>query len=73
MNAFLKVGLPWAISLGTVFFVGLYLGSEKARKTFLSNYKSVHFKDPGEEPSTNISPEKLQTASKPVLKKAATD
>ncbi len=70
MNAFLKVGLPWAISLGTVFFVGLYLGSEKARETFLTNYNSVHFKDPGEEPSTIISPEKLQTASKPVLKKA---
>jgi len=28
MNAFLKIGLPWAISLGLVFYLGLNLGSK---------------------------------------------
>ena len=31
MNVFFKIGLPWAISLGLVFFVGLYLGSKNAK------------------------------------------
>lgn len=30
MNAFLKIGLPWAVSLGAVFVLGLYLGSKNA-------------------------------------------
>ncbi len=29
MKSFFKFGLPWAISLGFVFFLGLYLGSER--------------------------------------------
>ncbi len=33
MNLFFKIGLPWAISLGLVFFVGLYLGSKNAKST----------------------------------------
>ena len=36
MNAFLKIGLPWAISLGVVFFLGLYLGSEQVKDAFTS-------------------------------------
>ena len=29
MNIFFKIGLPWAISLGFVFYIGLELGSQK--------------------------------------------
>ena len=29
MNAFLKIGLPWAVSLGIVFYIGLKLGGSK--------------------------------------------
>ena len=28
MNAFIKIGLPWAFSIGTVFYLGLYFGSK---------------------------------------------
>ena len=31
MNAFFKIGLPWAISLGLVFFAGLYIGSKNIK------------------------------------------
>jgi hypothetical protein len=36
MNVFLKIGLPWGISLGVVFFLGLYLGSEQMKDAFAS-------------------------------------
>ena len=29
MNVFFKIGLPWAATLGVVFFIGLELGSKK--------------------------------------------
>ena len=31
MNSFLKIVLPWAISLGVFFFVGFYLGNQNAQ------------------------------------------
>ena len=31
MNSFLKIVLPWAISLGVFFFVGFYLGNQNAK------------------------------------------
>ena len=36
MNIFLKIGLPWAISLGVVLFLGLYLGSKQMKDAFAS-------------------------------------
>ena len=62
MNAFFKIGLPWAISLGLVFFVGLYLGSKNAKPSSsrLVSKKSTEAETPKKDVSSqkkNHSPE----------------
>ena len=39
MSIFFKIGLPWAISLGVVFYIGLELGSQKTTSVDLSKAK----------------------------------
>ena len=65
MNAFFKIGLPWAISLGLVFFVGLYLGSQNAKPSSnpLAAKKSTEAETPKKDVSSqkkNPSPELLK-------------
>ena len=42
MRNFFQIGLPWAISLGIVFFIGLELGSRN--KVFLDSQQSAQQK-----------------------------
>ena len=64
MSFFLKIGLPWAVSLGIVFFIGLELGKEN------DDLQNLNISDKGEEvvvsrdlfPKKNIS--KLSTKKK---------
>lgn len=39
MNVFFKIGLPWAATLGVVFFIGLELGSKKNDPNYLDSEK----------------------------------
>ena len=44
MNAFIKIGLPWAISLALVFYLGLHLGSNVEKFTTNSSASSAPHK-----------------------------
>ncbi len=46
MNAFLKIGLPWAISLGLVFYLGLHLGSKHGNSS-----NGIRYEQPNREPA----------------------
>ena len=46
MNAFLKIGLPWAISLGLVFYLGLHLGSKHGNSS-----SGFRYEQPKREPA----------------------
>jgi hypothetical protein len=48
MNIFLKIGLPWAVSLGVIFFIGLTLGS----KVIVTNKE---LKEGADHPKSNFS------------------
>ena len=66
MKFFFKIGLPWAISMGIVFFVGLEIGSQtqpdgyeinKLKKKNFSQESSVAQLKPRINPSSQIKPE----------------
>ena len=55
MRIFFKTGLPWAISLGVVFYIGLELGSKKQTENHSFNSSAFNLKFSGENPITDQS------------------
>ena len=53
MNAFIKIGLPWAISLTLVFYLGLHLGSNVEKFTTNSSASSAPHKQKEALPKEN--------------------
>ena len=50
MNVFFKIGLPWAATLGVVFFIGLELGSKKNDPNYLDSEKILVGDDNADKP-----------------------
>ena len=57
MQTFLKIGLPWAISMGMVFYLGLMLGekNQNPRSLFSSSLPVIKNEDPSTIHSEKIS------------------
>ena len=53
MNAFIKIGLPWALSLALVFYLGLHLGSNVEKFTTPPSASSVSKKQVDALPKEN--------------------
>ncbi len=57
MRIFLKIGLPWAFSLGMVFFIGLKLGKKEEVSPLLTSISSeAESKNPNKRENSAMSP-----------------
>jgi len=57
MKIFLKIGLPWAVTMGLVFYLGLYLGTSNKKKDY--QQLSLPSSQPGSQTVSSISEEMI--------------